>query len=595
MRDVLRLFRYGFHRWHYVVLLGAVSLLSSGIGILNPWPIKIIVDNLLGTDPLQEPFSTLLPFVPGRGDAALLVFAVLFFVVLRLGSGAVGMAKTYLQTVFKQDLIAEMRKKLFRHLQYLGLSTHIDRQVGDNIYRLIQDTRSAPDIYKGVALPFVTSIVTLVGMFAVMWKLHTSLTLVALIVLPFMVVSTAVFNRKVRVLSKESYQRTSDLFSRIKESFSNIHIVKAFAREGYEQNLFEKTNEEALRSGLRLKVFEGGLSFITATITTGGKALVLWFGAKEALAGRLSIGSLLVFISYLSTMHGEMVSVVSMNYTLQKIMVSARRMFEVLDLPVLVKDPADPVPLERARGEIVFDDVTFAYLEDRPVLERISFRARPGEKIAIVGRTGAGKTTLVNLILRLYDPTCGRILLDGTDLRRYRQKDIRSQISIVTQDPFLFDATVYENIRYGRLDASRKEIASAARRADAYEFIEDLPEGFETRIAEGAARLSGGQKQRLAIARAFLKDAPILVLDEPTSALDSRSEARVLDAARRLQQDRTTFIVAHRLSTAMEADRVLVLKDGFLVEDGTAQALVEARGVFHDLFELQLDTHTAIG
>jgi len=260
-----------------------------------------------------------------------------------------------------------------------------------------------------------------------------------------------------------------------------------------------------------------------------------------------------------------------------------------LDLPLGVEDPPHPLPLARVRGEVTFEDVTFGYDPSRPVLRNISFRIRPGQTVAVVGATGAGKTTLINLILRFYDPTRGRILLDGSDVRQHRQRDVRSQISLVTQDPLLFDTSVYDNIRYGKLHATAEEIYKAARLADALEFIEQLPDGFNTGVAEGAVKLSGGQKQRLSIARAFLKDAPILILDEPTSALDSGSEERILGALRRLSQKRTTFIIAHRLSTAMEADTVLVLEDGQLAESGSHEELLRSNGIYYRLFERQIN------
>jgi ATP-binding cassette subfamily B protein len=590
MFDVFRLMKYVFRLWHWMLPLIFVSILVSAISIINPWPMKILIDNVLGEKALHPNASILVEQLFGSSKIALLVAVLVLFVLTRIGSSLLSTANKYFDTIFGQKLLASLRSSLFEHLQYLSLSAHEDRRVGDSIYRLIRDTSSPYDLFKQVALPLITTSAMMIGMFLVMWRLDSKLTLISLIVLPFMVITSGIFNKRLRLLSKASYEKSSDLFSQIQQTFSNIRIVKAFAREDYEQDNFEEVNADALHTQLRLKMSQAILSLATTCISTVGHGLVLWFAAKHALEGTLSVGSILVFMAYMRNLYDKITGIVWLFGTYQKSITSGRRLLEILDLPFEVEDPPHPLPLKRVKGEVVFDDVTFGYDPFRPVLINIDFHITQNQTVAVVGATGAGKTTLINLILRFFDPTQGRILLDGVDVRKYRQRDVRSRISIVMQDPFLFDTTIYDNVRYGKLDATSEEIYEAACMADAWEFIKQLPDGFQTRIAEGAVKLSGGQKQRLSIARAFLKNAPILILDEPTSALDSSTEERILDALGRLKQNRTTFIIAHRLSTAKDANIVLVLDGGYLVESGSHEDLLRRRGSYYRLFERQINT-----
>ena len=590
MFDAFRLMKYVFRLWPWMLLLILISILVSAISIVSPWPMKILIDNVLGPKALPPTAALFVEHLFGSSKLAWLAAVLMLFVVIRLSSGVLSTANKYCDTVFGQQLLAVLRSVLFEHLQYLSLSAHEDRRIGDSIYRLVRDTSSPYNLFKQVVLPLITTSSMLIGMFLVMWRLDRELTLISLLVLPFMVVTSGIFNRRLRQLSKASYEKSSDLFSRIQQTFSNIRIVKAFAREDYEKDNFEDVNADALHTQLRLKMSQAILSLATTCISTVGHGLVLWFAAKHALEGTLSVGSILVFMAYMRNLYDKITGIVWLFGTYQKTITSGRRLLEILDLPLGVEDPPHPLPLKRVKGEVIFKDVTFGYDPSKPVLQNISFRISPGQTLAITGATGAGKTTLISLIMRFYDPTRGRILLDGNDVRKYRQRDVRSQISLVTQEPLLFDTTVYENIHYGKLDASEHETFEAARLADALEFIEELSDGIHTRVAEGAVRLSGGQKQRLSIARAFLKDAPILILDEPTSALDSGSEERILGALRRLTRNRTTFIIAHRLSTAREADTVLVLEDGQLEESGSHEDLLRKRGSYYRLFKRQINT-----
>jgi ATP-binding cassette subfamily B protein/subfamily B ATP-binding cassette protein MsbA len=590
MFEAIRLTKYSLRLWRWLMPLIFIAIIVSGISIISPWPMKILIDNVLGPKALPPNVAILVEQLFGSSKMGLLVAVLVLFVLTRIGSSLLSTANKYCDTVFGQKLLAVLRSELFEHLQYLSLAAHEDRRIGDSIYRLIRDTNSPYNLFKQVVLPSITTISMIIGMFLIMWRLNSELTLISLSVLPFMVVISGIFNRRLRLLSKASYEKSSDLFSQIQQTFSNIRIVKAFAREKYEQDNFEDINADALDTQLRLKMSQAILSLASTCISTAGHGLVLWFAAKYALEGTLSVGSILVFVSYMRNLYGKITSIVWVLGTFQKTITSGRRLLEILDLPLGVEDPPHPLALKRVKGEIIFEDVTFGYVPSRPVLLNIDCRIRAGQTAAVVGATGAGKTTLINLILRFYDPIQGRILLDGVDVRQYRQQEVRSHISLVTQDPLLFDSTINDNIRYGKLDASSSEIYEAACMADAWEFIKQLPEGLQTRVAEGAVNISGGQKQRLSIARAFLKDAPILILDEPTSALDSGTEERILSALARLKYNRTTFIIAHRLSTARDADIVIVLEKGHLVESGSHEELLRKRGSYYRLFERQIET-----
>lgn len=590
MFDAFRLMKYVLRLWHWMLPLILIAILVSAISIISPWPMKILIDNVLGPKALPPNAAILVEHLFGSSKMALLVAVLVLFVLTRIGSGLLSTANKYCDTVFGQKLLAVLRSELFEHLQYLSLSAHEDRRIGDSIYRLIRDTNSPYNLFKQVVLPLINTLAMMIGMFLIMWRLDSELTLISLSVLPFMVVISGIFNRRLRLLSKASYEKSSNLFSQIQQTFSNIRIVKAFAREDYEQDNFEDVNTDALDTQLRLKMSQAILSLTTTCISTGGHGLVLWFAAKHAFEGTLSVGSILVFMSYMTNLYGKLTGIVWLFGTFQRTITSGHRLLEILDLPLGVEDPSHPLPLKRVKGEVIFEDVTFGYDPSRPVLLNIDYQIRAGQTAAVVGATGAGKTTLINLILRFYDPTQGRILLDGVDVRQYRQQEVRSHIGLVTQDPLLFDSTINDNIRYGKLDATSGEIYEAACMADAWEFIKQLPEGLRTRVAEGAVKLSGGQKQRLSIARAFLKNAPILILDEPTSALDSGTEERILSALARLKHNRTTFIIAHRLSTARDADIVIVLEGGHLVELGSHEDLLRKRGSYYRLFERQIET-----
>jgi ATP-binding cassette subfamily B protein/subfamily B ATP-binding cassette protein MsbA len=486
-------------------------------------------------------------------------------------------------------MVYDLAADLFACLQQHSLRFHAQSSVGDNIRRVTADCACVATILRDALLPAASSCVSLVVMFLILWKLSPSLTLLALIVVPFMAL---VFRRYARPMLEGSYRQQEiegRIYEVVEQTFSAMPAVQAFGREQWNEEQFKRATGDTLAITLSLTQLQLRFKILMGLATAVGTAGILWFGTRLALEGQFSIGSILLFLSYLGSLYAPLEAVMYSTSTVQGAAGSAQRVREVLNARREVVDQPAAVALRAARGHVVLEDVFFGYEAGRPVLREVSLDVRPGETIALVGATGAGKSTLVSLIPRFIDPWQGRVLIDGQNLRELKLKSLRSHIAIVLQEPFLFPLTIGENIAYGRPQATLAEIESAARAANAHEFIAKLAEGYETVIGERGATLSVGQRQRLSIARALLKDAPILILDEPTSALDAETEELLLDALERLIHDRTTFIIAHRLSTVRRANRIVVLHEGQLVETGTYEQLLARGGAFARLHSLQFN------
>jgi ABC-type multidrug transport system fused ATPase/permease subunit len=562
-----------------VAVIVALSLLEIGLAALAPWPLKAVVDNVLGGHALPSIVAGPAQALSGGSTVGLLAVIVIAGLVLQLTSELVLMLHTQIQVDTAQRLVYDLRRSLLSHLQALSLRHHVAARTADGVYRLETDAYCINDLVIGGVFPLAMAVIKLAVMFAILFRLDRTLALLSLVVVPFLWMALRYYSQKMVDRAERVKALESALVDRMYEILSSIRVVKSFARERHELGRFGAAGDDTMRARLRLTWQESVFSVVVSAITLSGTALVLGVGGLHVLQGTLTVGSLLVVIAYLAAVYNPLSSIAHTTGSLQQAVVSARRVRETM---ALTPEPFD-VPGRRdaaaITGDVRFEGVGFAY-GDRTILEDVSFAARPGELVALVGLTGAGKTTLASLLPRFFEPTSGRITVDGVDVRDYDLRSLRERIALVPQEAVLFAGSIADNIRYGRLDASREEVEAAARAAHVHAFVERLPHGYDSLVAEAGATLSGGERQRLGIARALLKDAPILILDEPTSSLDAISEEIVFDALRRLRAGRTTLVIAHRLSTIRDAARILVLHDGHVVAQGTHDELIASNELY---------------
>jgi subfamily B ATP-binding cassette protein MsbA len=521
-------------------------------------------------------------------DASALQTAVFELGLLFLAQGLFVMGHSYLTATIGQHVVTDLRVQLFAHLQTLSLRFFAHRRTGELMSRLMNDVSALQHILTDAPIDSAKQIVTLVGGVTILFLMNWRLCLLILVVLPVIVLVAKFFGRRLKALSTGIQDETAGASTILEEVLSGIRVVKSFVREQYELARFttqvRRTLDVALRRAAVLAVFVPTITFVTFAAAAG----VLWYGGLQVIRGTMSPGDLIAFILYAGLLIGPFGGFARLFSQVKEGQGALQRVFEILDTPPDVADMPGALPLPPVRGEIMMAGVRFAYDQRSPVLLDISFTARPGEVVAIVGPTGAGKTTLINLLHRFYDPSAGSVMIDGHDLRTVTLRSFYQQIGLVPQETHLFGGTIRENILYGRLNATEDELMAAARTANAHQFIAAFPDGFETKVGEKGVTLSGGERQRIAIARAVLKDPRILILDEATSALDNESELLVQEALDRLMKDRTTFVIAHRLSTIQKADRILVLDKGRIVEQGTHADLMEGRGLYYYLYTLRL-------
>jgi ATP-binding cassette subfamily B protein len=545
--------------------LFVLSLIAPAIKLLSPLPLKIVVDSVIGSHPLPGWLAPwwMVAGPPSRTTA--LAFAVGLLILVALLGQLLGFTSSQLSTVTGERLMRELRALLFRQAQRLSLSYHDLKGTVDSTYRIQYDAPAIQHILVDGVIPLLTAVLTLAGMVLVVIRIDWQLALVALAVSPILFLLTHVYGRRLRKRSKEVKKLESAALSVVQEVMAAVRVVKAFGQESREEGRFVSQSSEGMQARLRVARTSGMLGIMIAMTTAVGTAAVLYLGASHVLAGTLTLGELLLVMAYLGQLYGPMETVSKKVADLQASLVSAERAFALLDESPDVQDRPAARHLDRARGAVKFESLCFAYPQNPPVLHNVSLAVEPGSRVGIEGTTGAGKTTLVSLLTRFYDPTAGAILLDDVDLRDYRLADLRNQFAIVLQDAVLFSTTVAENIAYARPGASDQEIIAAAQAANAHDFILRLPQGYETKVGERGMRLSGGERQRIALARAFLKDAPLLILDEPTSSVDLRTEKLIIEALERLMHGRTTFIIAHRLSTLDNCDVRLHVENGQLI------------------------------
>jgi ATP-binding cassette subfamily B protein len=558
------------YRGHVAGLL-LLGLLAAPLGLLAAVPLKIAVDSVLGPHPLPAALAAVLPDGTERGSAAALALVAGLMVLLAVLTQVLSFASSLLRSYTGEKLVLDFRARLFRHAQRLSLAYHDTRGPADSAYRIQWDAPCVQWIVVDGLIPLASAALTLGLMFAVVLRLDWQLALVAAGVCPLLHVITRHYHGRLRARSHEVKERDSSVLSLLQEVLSAIRVVKAFGQEGREHDRFVGRATAGLRARLRLAALESAFAALIALTFAAGMAAVLFIGVRHVQAGSLTLGELLLVVTYLVQVYAPLETISKKVGDLQASLVSAERAFAVLDEEPEVEERPGALPLARAAGAVAFHDVSFAYTEGRTVLERISFAVPPGSRVGIAGTTGAGKTTLVSLLTRLYDPTAGCVTLDGTDLRDYRLADLRDQFAVVLQEPVLFSASIAENIAYARPGASADEVVVAAKAANIHEFITRLPQGYDTQVGERGAQLSGGERQRVSLARAFLKDAPLLILDEPTSSVDTATEAAIMDALDRLMRGRTTFIIAHRLATLDGCDVRLRLECGRLMHEAEPQ------------------------
>ncbi len=563
-----------------VAVISALAVVEVGFGALAPWPLKTVVDNVLGGQPLPGPLAALAQATVGTNVVALLFVVVVAGLLLQLMSEVVMMLHTQLQVNTGQRILYDLRARLLDHLLALGLRHHVVTRTADSVYRLEADAYCVNDLAIGGIFPLTTAALKLIVMFAILARLDLSLALLSLTVVPFLYACLRYYSTRMVDRAERVKQLESSLVERMFEILSSIRVVKSFAREPHELDRFNRVGAETMRARLRLTWQESLFAIALGAITLVGTALILTVGGMHVLDGTLTVGGLLVVLAYLTAVYNPLSSIAHTTGSLQQAVVSARRVREILALTPETLDANAGLDATHIRGELRFDRVSFAYDESRAILDEVSFTAQPGEMVAIVGLTGAGKTTLASLIPRFFTPTGGQVLIDGVEASRYALRSLRERIALVPQEAVLFGGSIADNIRYGRLNATDAEVEAAARAAHVDPFVARLPRGYQTPLAEAGGTLSGGERQRLGIARALLKDARILILDEPTSALDAISEEAVFGALRTLRQGRTTIVIAHRLSTIRDADRILVLHEGRLSAQGTHDELLTTSDLY---------------
>jgi ATP-binding cassette, subfamily B, bacterial len=565
--------------WPHVGALFLLSLLASPLALLTPLPLKIAVDSVIGSHPLPTFVAPFVPEAITHSPGAGLALAVGIVLAIALLTQLQALGSTLLQAWVQERLVLDFRTQLFRHAQRISLAYHDTRGTADSTYRIERDAQAVQHILTEGLIPFTAATVTFVAMIYVMARIDWPLALIALAISPGVVVLGRAFRRRLRRQSRETKKLESSALSIVQEVLGALRIVKAFGQEAREEQRFLRRSGDGARARMVLARLEGSYQLLVRLTMAAGTAAVLLIGIGHVRSGALTLGELLMVMGYLAQLYEPLRTISRKAASLQLHLASAERAFALLDEAPDVEEQPAARHLARASGAIAFRNVSFAYAKDRPILHDISFEVEPGTRLGIVGATGAGKTTLISLLTRFYDPIEGQVLLDGVDLRDYRLDDLRLQLAVVLQEPVLFSVSIAENIAYAAPEASREQIIAAAQAANAHEFIERLPEGYGTQVGEGGAKLSGGQRQRIALARAFLKDSPVLILDEPTSAVDAHTEAVIVEALERLQQGRTVIIISHRAGAVASCSGMLTLEQGRLVADTHRTLAQPARAV----------------
>ena len=558
----------------------------SALELLKPWPLKVVIDHvLIGTAVPWE-------FAQSWSPQTVLWLACVGLVLIYALLGGMRVFNDYTTIKIGQKMVNDLRRDLYSQIQRLSLSFHHRRQVGDLLYRLTTDTYAIQTLTMNGLFPVLCSLTLFVGMLLVMMRMDPLLTVLSLTVCPVLAVLVTLSPLRGWLIDSATHmhQQKSSVYSLVQWAIPAIRWIQAFTKEEEEHRRFMAQSQKSLKAELRFYLLQNLYSGAVSVVIAIGTALVIWIGARHVLTGTLTIGGLIVFAAYLTSLYGAIDSISQAYGSIQGAKVSLRRVFEIMEEQSDLKDGSRLFSDGGGKGEIAWSGVSFHYIPGQSVLRRVDLHVRPGQKVAIVGRTGAGKSTLVSLLPRFYDPSSGRVTIDGIDVRDFEIKSLRRQIAMVLQPPLVFPLTIRENLMYGRPEANEEEVVHAARLARIHETIVSLPQGYDTVIGEQGATLSEGEKQRLTIARAILLNAPILILDEPTSSVDAETEALIMQGLRELTAGRTTFIIAHRLSTVRQADLIVVVHGGRIVEQGNFDTLMRNQGSFAKLYRAQFSS-----
>ena len=572
--------------WAETSLALFLGLGVTALNLLKPWPFKYIVDGLLSpvTEATRPAHEQLQQWFGAMAGPQIVLVLCLSMVAITFAAGLINLFSNYLLIGVGLKALLRIRTELYAYLQSLSLKFHDTRRSSDSSFRVAYDSQSIQTIYNRGFTNLFTSGVMLLATFAIMVKIDARLTLLSLAVVPVIVFLIHYYAKKVRSQSTTIKERESDLLATVQEGLASIRLVHAFGREEHEVGQFRRRAAESLAANMQLTLTSVVSALVVGTLMAAGTAVLYYAGSLHVMEQKLSLGDLLVFASYLLMLYAPLEQLTHTAWAMEGAAAGARRCFDVLDRPDEVRDEPGAAVLGRVAGRIDFHHVDFGYQDDRLILRGVDLRIAAGERVALAGGTGAGKSTLLSLVPRFYDPTGGTVLVDGHNLRAVTKKSLRANISMVLQDTVLLSTTVRENIAYGRPEATEEEIIEAARRAQAYDFIMAMPQGFASQVGERGGHLSVGQRQRIGIARAFLKDAPILLLDEPTSALDGSTEQAVMAVITDLMRGRTTLVITHRLASVHHLDRIIVLEHGRVAEEGAGPELLARGGAYAKMF-----------
>jgi len=572
--------------WKQLVVAMICVFGTIGMQLLRPWPIKVIFDFIL-IPSSKAKTSFLYPYFSNMNSTMILTLSCLAILGIVLLWGFFSYNQTFLTARVGQKVLFSLRRSLYSHLQRLSLSYHKSKKAGDLLVRLTGDINLLRNMLIDSILVLTRELLMISGMIVVMFTLEWKLTLISLAILPFLSLTLFRFSGKIKKSTRKQRRSEGKIASVASETLQSIAVVQSFSRESFEDKRFAEMNKSSLKAGLKTTRLEASLSRIVEIIIAFGICGVLWFGVQQVLRGSITPGDLLVFTSYATSMYRPLRRISRITTRISKAVVCGERIAEVFEAKREIKDRKDAITAPKFKGKISFKNVTFKFNSKQTILKNVTFYVQPGQVIGLTGPSGAGKSTIVSLILRLMDPTEGKILIDDINIKKFKLESLREQISVVLQDSVLFGVTIRENIAYGKPEASFDEIVKAAKQANAHDFITKLPKGYETIISERGDTLSGGEKQRIAIARAIIKNSPILILDEPTTGLDATAEAIITQALSRLMKGKTTFIVTHNLANLRNADMILVIRRGEIIEKGRHEELITAGSWYQKTFALQ--------